>query len=143
MSEVAVAGATIDLVVFRVAGHLFGVEACQVRGSRPADGNVSGMLDAECLLLGLPPAPPVTTRWLLRIKGDPEDWELCVDAPLELCRLEAAAVHRLPDLVGARTGLRQLRALALSGKEVMSLVDLRGGPVMPPGGSVTPPPHPA
>jgi len=124
MSEAAAADATVDVAVFRVGGHLFGVEASQVRGSRPAGGDTAGVRDAETLL-GFPASTQATTRQVLTIKGQPEDWELAVDAPLELRSLEAAAIHPLPDLVAARAGLRQLRALALVADGLMTLVDLR------------------
>lgn len=124
MSKAAASDATVDVVVFRVAGYLFGVEASQVRGSRPAGGDLAGVRSAEALL-GFPASSRVAARRVLTIKGDPEDWQLAVDAPLELRRLEAAAIHPLPDLVAARADLHQLRALALVEDGLISLVDLR------------------
>ncbi len=112
--------AAVDVVVFRVAGHLFGIEAEQVRGSRPAAGDAAQTIEA---LLGFPAAPVGAALQLLTIKGGDGDWELGVAPPLELRRLPAAAIHPVPDLVAARTGLPGLRALALGADGLMVLVN--------------------
>jgi hypothetical protein len=125
MSASGEAEVALDVVVFCVAGHRFGVEARWVRSSRPAGGDAVGVCEAEALF-GFPASAQLTTRRVLTIKGQAEDWELAVDGPVELCSLDIAAIHPLPDLIAARTGLCLLRALALTEDGLTSLVDLRG-----------------
>jgi chemotaxis signal transduction protein len=114
----------IDLVTFRVAGRLFGVEAAQVRSSHPAASRPEDAGDAA-VLFGLSAAPRAAAGHVLTIRDGDEGHLLFIETPPELRTLTAAAIHPLPDLLAARTRLPQLRAMALVDGEMMALVDLR------------------
>jgi hypothetical protein len=116
---------TIDLVVFRAGGRLFGVEAAQVRESQPAGAAGAEAHDCEALI-GVAASPRKAPRLALTIKGETEDWRLAIDAPLELRSVPASSIHPLPDLVAVRTRLRLLRALAYAQDGLVYLLDLRG-----------------
>jgi hypothetical protein len=102
----------LAFVLFSVGDWRVGVEARQVRASHAAQESApAGELAAA---LGFPPvfASPLG-RQCLTLKRTAQDKEILVDAPVDLARLPIAAIHALPPLLVARTGLRGLRALAI------------------------------
>jgi hypothetical protein len=64
-------------------------------------------------------------RQILTIRLPESDVEFSVAVPVELRKLELAAIHPLPDLVAARTRLRGLCALALEKDGLTLMFDLR------------------
>lgn len=111
MSAAAVLVAeALDVVLFAAGGWCVGVEARQVRGSRPAPTTaVTGEIEA---LLGLPPVP-AQTQQSITLKQSQQDRDILVGGPVELVSLPIAAIHPLPPLLAARTTLHGLRALVL------------------------------
>ncbi len=106
----------LAVVLFSAGGWRVGIEARQVRSSRPAsESGPSGELAAA---LGLPavagsPLGSPLNRQFLTLKRPEQDKEILVDAPVDLLKLPVAAIHPLPPLLAARTHLRGLRALAI------------------------------
>lgn len=102
----------LALVLFSVGAWRIGIEARQVRASHAAPaGAPVGELAAT---LGFPPVFASSLgRQCLTLKRTKQDKEILVDAPVDLASLPIDAIHALPPLLAARTGLRGLRALAI------------------------------
>ncbi len=120
MSVAADSGAihdTLDLVLFSAGGWRVGLEARWVGASRLAPAQATGC--AIETLLGFastaPPASatPTAPRQYLQFKRPGGRQDVLVGSPVELVSWPASAIHPLPPLLAARTGLRGLRALAL------------------------------
>ena len=114
----------LAVVLFSAGGWRVGIEARQVRSSRPAsESGQSGELAAA---LGLPAvAGSPLNRQFLTLKRPEQDKEILVDAPVDLLKLPVATIHPLPPLLAARTRLRGLRALAIrsdADEEVLTLL---------------------
>lgn len=120
MSTAADSGAihdTLDLVLFSAGGWRVGLEARWVGASRLAPAQATGC--AMETLLGFTSTAssasttPMAPRQYLQLKrpGGPQD--VLVASPVELVNWPASAIHPLPPLLAARTGLRGLRAIAL------------------------------
>ncbi len=118
----------LAVVLFSAGGWRVGIEARQVRSSRPAsESGQSGELAAA---LGLPavagsPLGSPLNRQFLTHKRPEQDKEILVDAPVDLLKLPVATIHPLPPLLAARTRLRGLRALAIrsdADEEVLTLL---------------------
>lgn len=113
--------ATLEVVLFRVGEHLFGVEASQVRGSCLLAEPMPVTIE---FLLGFPDIIPACGRQGLTIKGDEQDTNISVEAPLELRSLPVEAIYPLPLLLAVRSDLPGLRALATTTTGVIPLIDL-------------------
>jgi hypothetical protein len=108
------------VVTFGAGGCRFGIEAGWIRGqSRTGTGTGEAGTGEAILGLAEPAEPP--PRTLLRIG----ERLMAVTPPVELCRLEAAAIHPLPPLLAARTRLAPLCALALDAAGLILLIDGR------------------
>lgn len=112
---------SLELVLFKAGPHFFGLEASRVRGSGP-------LPDYEVLsvesLLHLASDGMTSRRQCVTLKGAVQEYELSIEAPLELCRLSADRIHALPCAVTARCKLPGLRGLALTEAGLILLVDL-------------------
>ena len=105
----------LDVVLFTAGGWRVGLEARQVRGSRPAPSATAAADVAS--LLGLPPVGETSPACqCLALKPLPQqrngDREIQVEGPVDLVSLPASVIHPLPALLAARTRLPGLRALA-------------------------------
>jgi len=112
---------TLDVVLFGFGACRLGVEARQIRASRPVlttEGHV-----AIETLLGLP-VPSPTRPHLLTVKQADRDRDLLIGTPVEMVGLAVETIHPLPPLLAARTQLRGLRALAVAEGRVTLLFDL-------------------
>jgi hypothetical protein len=114
---------SLDVVLFGFGACRLGVEAGQIRSSRPAPGG-EGFMRIETLL-GLPEAPAVRPH-LLEVKLGDRDREILVGQAVEIVSLPVEAIHPLPELLAARTQLHGLRALALAEGRLTLLFDLAG-----------------
>ncbi len=119
MSAAADSGAiheTLDLVLFSAGGWRVGLEARWVGASRVAPAPATGC-EMETLLGFSSPASTTSAapRQYLQLKRLAGRQDVLVGSPVELVSLPASAVHPLPALLAARTGLRGLRAIALQG----------------------------
>ena len=128
-AESGVIHETLAVVRFCTGGWRVGVEARQVRGSRPATEESPGGEFAT--VLGLPAvAASLLGRQYLTLKRSIRDEaeglvEILVDAPVELLSLPVATIHPLPPLLAARIRLHGLRALAMqaeAGEKALTLL---------------------
>lgn len=127
MSADTAAGQTLDMVVFQAGNHRCAVEAAQIRGSRALMeqmDNADAIATVESLLQ-LPKVAQTACEQVLLIKHAPHDVPLRISAPAQLQALPATAIHPLPPLLAARTGIAGLRALALMETGAVLLVDIR------------------
>lgn len=116
-------GVTLELVLFRAGPHFLGLEASRVSGSGPLleydVKSVESVLhlpsDGICM---------TSRRQCIKIKGASHEYELSVEAPLELCRISVDKIYSLPCAVTARCKLPGLRAFALAENGLILLVDL-------------------
>lgn len=116
------ADSTLDLVLFKAGPYSFGLEASKVRGS--GEPSAPDIPTAESLL-ALSGEHADRCRKCLTIKGSGRDYELSVSAPFELCAIPVDAIHPLPIALAARCRLPGLRALALTERGLILLVDLQ------------------
>jgi hypothetical protein len=100
----------LDVVLFATGQGRVGFEARHVRSARPAVESVETANIAAAL--GLPPSLPGAARQILTVKLAERDCERMVNGPVDLVSLPISAIHPVPPMVAARTGLRGLRALA-------------------------------
>lgn len=113
--------ATLELVLFKAGQHRFGVEASRIRSSGILPDYAIPSIEP---LLSLPGGESGRHRLCLTVKGRNQDFELSVEAPLELCALPLETIHPLPAAVTAVCTLPGLRALALIETSLILLVDL-------------------
>ena len=113
--------ATLELVLFKAGQHRIGVEASRVRGSGILPDYAIPAIES---LLSLSGGESGRHRQCLTVKGRNQDFELSVEAPLELCALPLETIHPLPSAVTAVCTLPGLRALALADRSLILLVDL-------------------
>lgn len=120
MNEVVAPGDlrdSIDFVLFSAGAWRVGMEARWIRSSRGAPAHASGAMIEALLGMEHPIATAATTqRQYLQLRLPGGDIDILVGAPVELICLPASAIHAVPPLLAARTGLRALRALALAPK---------------------------
>ncbi len=124
--------ATLKLVLFKAGRHRFGVEASRIRSSGILPDYAIPSIES---LLSLSGDESGRHRQCLTVKGRNQDYELSVEAPLELCALPLEAIHPLPSAVTAVCTLSGLRALALVDTSLILLVDLNDLLVLVEGGS--------
>lgn len=115
--------AALDVVLFGFGACRLGVEARQIRASRPAPAT-EGHVAIETLL-GLP-VPSPSRPHLLTVKQPDRDRDLLIATPVEMVGLPVDTIHPLPPLLAARTQLHGLRALAVAEGRVTLLFDLAG-----------------
>ena len=113
--------ATLELVLFKVGQHRFGVEASRIRSSGILPDYAIPSIES---LLSLSGGENGRRRQCLTVKGRNQEYELSVEAPLELCALPLETIHPLPATVTAVCTLPGLRALALTDTSLILLVDL-------------------
>lgn len=135
VADDAVIQETLDLVLFSAGGWRVGLEARWVCASRHAPAQATGC-EIESLL-GFASAghmTPAASRQYLQLKRVDGSKDILVGSPVELVSLPASAIHPLPPLLAARTGLCGLRAIALptatGDKAVVLLFDASCLPVM-------------
>jgi hypothetical protein len=119
---------SIDIVLFSAAGWRVGLEARWVRNSRSAPEQATGHLIEDLLGMACASATAATApRQFLQLKLPGGDIDILVGAPVELFSLPARAIHAVPPMLAARTGLRAIRALALAptlfGQDAILLFD--------------------
>lgn len=112
---------TIELVLFTSGQHRFGVEASRVRGSGILPDYAIPCVES---LLSLSGGNTSHRRQCLTVKGSNHDYEISVEAPLELCAFPIETIHPLPAAVTALCKLPGLRALAMAKEGLILLVDL-------------------
>lgn len=118
--------AALDLVLFSCGPVRVGVEARQVRAARGLDhGLEPGSQRDVAHLLGLNTSVQTVPKQIVLIKGPAKDQALQVDGPIELVTLPSESIHPLPALLAARTSLRHLRGLAMTGEGAVLLVDIQ------------------
>lgn len=106
---------SIDVVLFWAAGWRVGLEARWIRNSRSAPAQATGQLIEDLLGMACASATAVTApRQYLQLKLPGGDIDILVGAPVELLNLPAGAIHAVPPMLAARTGLRALQAIALA-----------------------------
>jgi hypothetical protein len=111
---------TLDVVSFMAGGYRFGVEAHCVRAQ--LCGQLDGAVPAATLLGMAPDAGGEgRAQRVLLLKGD---LALLVDEPVQLHHLDSGAIRALPALLAEHGTLRGMRALGLSGQEIIFLLDL-------------------
>jgi hypothetical protein len=116
---------TLEVVTFFAGGQRCAMEARLVRALRTLSGEEDESCPAIDQLLGLPEQNNACMpRQVLTIRLPESDVEFSVAAPVELRKLESAAIHPLPDLVAARTRLRGLCALVLETDGFILMFDL-------------------
>ena len=106
---------SIDIVLFSAGVWRVGVEARWVRSSHGAPAEATD--NAVEALLGFErttAAAPTVLRQYLQLKHPDGDIDILVDGPVELLSMPVSAIHALPPLLAARTGLRALQALAFA-----------------------------
>jgi hypothetical protein len=113
-ADCGVAPETLDLVLFSAGGWRAGLEARWVGASRLAPAQAIGC-EIETLLgvASSAPTKPTAPRQYLQLKRPGGSQDVFVGSPVELVSMPASAIHPLPPLLAARTGLRGLRAIAL------------------------------
>ncbi len=119
---------SIDVVLFSAAGWRVGMEARWVRNSRSAPALTTGQLIEDLLGMTCASATVATApRQFLQLKLPEGDIDILVGAPVELFSLPAGAIHAVPPMLAARTGLCALKALALAptlfGQGAILLID--------------------
>lgn len=116
-------GDALDVVLFGFGDRRLGVEARQVRASRPAPCG-EGHTRIETLLGLDSPAEPAGQPHLLTIRRAEGDRDVLVGNPVEMASLPVETIHPLPAFVAARTRLHGLRALAMADGQMTLLFDL-------------------
>jgi hypothetical protein len=135
VADCAVIEETLDLVLFSAGGWRVGLEARWVCASRHAPAQTTGCeIEAFLGFASAGHITPAASRQYLQLKRVDGSKDILVGSPVELFSLPASAIHPLPPLLAARTGLRGLRAIALptatGDKAVVLLFDASCLPVM-------------
>jgi hypothetical protein len=112
---------TLELVLFKAGQYRFGVESASVRSSGELPGHHIASIES---LLALSCSSGYSRRHCLTIKGNSQDYEISVAAPLELCSIPVEIIHPLPAVLSARCKLPGLRALAVCDNGLTLLVEL-------------------
>ena len=111
----------LDVVLFETGGYRFALEAAAVASLRPFDGETDVRVPAIESRLGV--AVPITgVRLVLRLRSGAA---CTVPTGATLAVLPANAIHPLPSLVEARLTVPAVKALAVDGRGVVILADLR------------------
>lgn len=114
---------SLEMVVFRAAGHRCAIEARLVRGSRlPSSDRETATIASIESRLGLED-PSEKPRLILELRTPPGT-SVAVRSEVEVRRLPHAILHPLPPLVAARTRLLGLKGLALEPDGLTLLVGL-------------------
>jgi hypothetical protein len=117
------AEASLAVVIFAAAGARFGLPARQVIAMRPGTDAETGYITIEALL-GLPhEAATATTSRLLMLRMGDGQVTVLVPGEVVMRDLPSQAIHRLPDLVAARSRVNGIAALALDEAGLLTLVN--------------------
>ncbi len=113
--------ASLPVVTFAAAGGRFAMPSRQVAAMRSLDG-FSGPAPALEDLLGLPRGEGQAGRVLmLKVKGG--EMAVRVQGEIGMRELPTAAIHVLPALVAARSGIKGLAALVLDQDGAVMLIE--------------------
>jgi hypothetical protein len=110
----------LNFILFNAGRHLFGVEASQIRSGSLLTDEEATSFESLVHISG----EANKSRQCLTVKGKVQDYNISVEAPLELCSIQAINIYPLPKLLKVRCKMPNLQALAIVKNQLILLVEL-------------------